>query len=110
MFSETVVFTQAAVRTDPMSGEDVRDDWDNATTVLTEVCAVEPLGSDEPLQDGRQSVVIGYRLYFDHDVTIDREWRATVRGDTLEVQGRPAEWLMDTWEAGTVAEVRFTDG
>ena len=109
---EPVTFIEAGAVDDPYSGEPTKSDWDNPTTVLEQPAAVEPIGSTEPLQDGRQSVIVGYRLYFDSEVTVDPAWRAVVRGDTCEVQGKPALWRSPfaSWTAGTVVQVGLTRG
>lgn len=109
---EPVVFKEAGSRTDPYSNETVKDDWDSPTTVLSDAGGVEPLASTEPVQDGRQSVIVGYRLYFDHEVTVSPEWRALVRGDLCPVEGKPAVWVspFTGWMAGTVVQVGLTSG
>ena len=111
-YGEAVQFISPTLVLNDYSGEVESEDWDTPIVELADSCGVEPIASDEPVQDGRQSVIVGYRLYFDHLVTVDREWRAVVRGDTLRVQGRPAGWRspFTGWEAGTVVEVRWTDG
>ena len=114
MFSdaEPVTFYAAGVVTDPYSGENEATDWGNSSVALVDSCGIEPVASSEPQQDGRQAVIVGYRLYFDHVVDIDRLWRCEVRGDMCKVNGRPAQWRspLTGWAAGTVAEVGFTDG
>lgn len=110
---ETVTFLEAGARVDPYSQETVKDDWGNPTPVLTKLMLVEPLASNEPLQDGRQAVIVGYRLYSLRErFTVDPSWRAQVRGEVLAVDGKPAEW---DWgftpgAAGTVVQVGRTDG
>lgn len=110
--AEPVTFLRAGERTDPYSGEVVADDWSAPVVALEDVAGVEPIASDEPLQDGRQSVITGYRLYLDHEAPVDPSWRVEVRGDVLAVQGRPARWRspFTGWEAGTVVEARWVDG
>ena len=110
--AEPVTFLRAGERTDPYSGEVVADDWSAPVVVLEDVAGVEPIASDEPVQDGRQAVIVGLRLYFDHPVWVEAEWRVQARGDVLHVQGRPARWRspFTGWEAGTVVEARWVDG
>ena len=109
-YAEPVTFYEAGAVSDPYSGEDEQD-WDNPVPVLSAAAGVEPLASQEPLQDGRQAVIVGYRLYFDHLVTIDRLWRVDVRGERWKVEGRAASWRnpFTGWEAGTVVQVGGTD-
>jgi len=109
---ERVTFKAAGARTDPYSGETIEDDWDHPVVALTASAGVEPLGSTEPTQDGRQSVIVGYRLYFDSLMAVDRLWRCEVRGELWPVAGRPAQWKspLTGWEAGTVVQVGGTDG
>lgn len=111
-YGEAVQFISPTLVLNDYSGEVESEDWDNPFVELEGACGVEPIASNEPAEDGRQSVIVGYRLYFDRMVTVDREWRAVVRGDVLRVQGRPAGWRspFTGWEAGTVVEVRWTDG
>jgi hypothetical protein len=73
---------------------------------------VEPIASDEPAEDGRQAVIVGYRLYLPGTVAVDRSWRALVRGDLLPVDGRPAQWRnpFTGWEPGTVVQVGGVNG
>lgn len=110
---ETVVFTEPGSRADSYSTETVKDDWGNPVTVLTRSMLVEPIASTEPLQDGRQAVIVGLRLYLPNErITVQPSWRATVRGKTWKVEGTPAEW---DWgyspdDAGTVVQVGRTDG
>lgn len=109
---ETVVFLEAGSRVDPYSSETVKDDWNNPVTVLTRSMLIEPIAATEPLQDGRQAVIIGFRLYDRQVIDVDPSWRAQVRGVTLKVDGRPAQW---TWgftsgDAGTVLQVGTTSG
>lgn len=109
---EPVTFLEAGAVENPYSGEFEKTDWDNPTTALEARAAVEPIASTEPLQDGRQAVIVGYRLYFDGEVTVDPSWRAVVRGDTCDVQGKPALWRnpFTGWTAGTVVQVGLTRG
>lgn len=109
-YAEPVTFYAAGTASDPYSGE-TTDDWANPVAVLTDAAGVEPLSSQEPVQDGRQAVIVGYRLYFDHPVTVDRLWRVDVRGERWKVEGRAAAWRnpFTGWEAGTVVQVGGTD-
>ena len=110
---EAVTFVEAGTRTDPYSQETVKDDWGNPVPVLTRLMLVEPMASTEPLQDGRQAVIVGYRLYLPAErVTVDPSWRAVVRGETWPVAGRGAEWGWGFTEgdAGSVVQVGGTDG
>jgi hypothetical protein len=111
-YGETVTFQQAGSKANPYNPDEPVDDWDNPTTALVDQAGVEPLASTEPAQDGRQSVIVGYRLYFDHIVSVDRLWRCVVRGEAFPVAGRPAVWKspLTGWEAGTVVQVGGTDG
>ena len=110
-YAEPVTFYEAGAVSDPYSGEDEQD-WDNPVPVLSAAAGVEPLASQEPLQDGRQAVIVGYRLYFDSAVSVDRLWRCDVRGERWKVNGMPALWRnpFTGWEAGTVVQVGRTDG
>ena len=110
---ESVTFVEAGTRTDPYSQETVKDDWGNPVTVLTVDALVEPIAASEPLQDGRQAVIVGYRLYVpDVRVTVSPSWRAVVRGATWGVDGKPAEWDwgFTAGDAGTVVQVGGTSG
>jgi hypothetical protein len=109
---ERVDFLEAGEREDPYSETAVKDDWENPVTVLTAAAAVEPLASDEPLQDGRQAVIVGYRLYLPGNVSVDPSWRVSVRGELLSVDGKPAVWQspFTGWAPGTVVQVGRTDG
>jgi hypothetical protein len=111
-FPEPVIFRAAGEVTDPYSGETVRTDWDSPDDMLTDAAGVEPIASDEPAEDGRQSVIVGYRLYFDHEVEVDRTWRVLVRGELLPVDGSPAVWRspFTGWSAGTVVQCGRSDG
>lgn len=106
-FPEPVTFKAAGVKANPYEPDEPLEDWTNPTTALAEQAGVEPIASTEPAQDGRQSVIVGYRLYFDHVVSIDRLWRCEVRGETFPVAGRAAVWKspLTGWEAGTVVQV-----
>lgn len=108
---EPVDFLEAGTRADPYSGESVQDDWGNPVTVLSGSAAVEPIASDEPVQDGRQAVIVGYRLYFTEALSVDSSWRASVRGEVFNVDGKPAVWR-NPWGAltGTVVQVGRTSG
>jgi hypothetical protein len=109
---EPVVFVSPTVVLNDYSGEVEGEDWDTPVTELSTTCGVEPIASEEPPQDGRQSVIVGYRLYFDHIVEIDPDWRCVVRNSPLRVQGRAADWRspFTGWAPGSVVEVRWTDG
>lgn len=111
-YGEPVEFLEAGERSDPYSSETVKDDWGNPVTVLATAGGVEPIASSEPVQDGRQSVIVGFRLYLPGIVDINPAWRARVRGEVLQVDGLPAQWQspFTGWEAGTVVQVGRTDG
>lgn len=111
LYGEIVQFLSGGTATDPYSGDTVYDDWDNPTTVLTLSGGIEPIASDEPLQDGRQSVIVGYRLYLPGAQAVMPWWRALVRGEVFNVDGRPAVWYnpFTGWSPGTVVQVGRTD-
>lgn len=111
-YGEPVSFISPTLVVDDYSTETDSEDWGSPVTELETTCGVEPIASEEPLQDGRQAVIVGYRLYFDHIVGVDPDWRCVVRGATLRVQGRPADWRspFTGWAPGSVVEVRWTDG
>lgn len=108
---EPVTFLRPGTTTDPYSNQTV-DDWSTAVAVHDDEAAVEPIASEEPLQDGRQAVIVGFRLYFDHLITLDRLWRVELRGERYEIQGRPAEWRspFTGWHAGTVVQIGMVGG
>jgi len=111
-YPESVVFKAAGTKPNPYNPDETLEDWGNPTDALTTGAGVEPIASTEPAEDGRQSVIVGYRLYFDHVVSVDRAWRCEVRGELWPVAGRPAVWRspLTGWEAGTVVQVGGEDG
>lgn len=111
-YGEPVVFTSAVLTADPYSGETIREDWTTPTVQLSTTAGVEPVGSEEPTQEGRQAVIVGFRLYLPGIVDVKPGWRVTVRGDTYRVDGQPAQWRspFTGWEAGTVVSCGRTDG
>jgi len=111
-YGETVIFTEAGARTDPYSGESVKDDWGNPTVTLMVSAGVAPGGSVEPAQDGRAPVGVELDLLLDGFHEIDPSWKAEVRGVLYNVIGRPFPFRnpFTGWEPGTVAQVGRTDG
>lgn len=105
-YGEAVDFLEPGTRTDPYSQETVKDDWANPVTVLSDSCGVAPAGSTEALVDGAKPVDWDYDLIFDHLVTVDRSWRVRVRGEVLNVTGKPQQWRspFTGWEAGTLVK------
>lgn len=107
---EPVTFLRAGSKFDRGSGE-TTEDWSAPVVALEDMAAVEPDHGGEPDSTYRQAAPVGYRLFFDHEVAVDRLWRVRVRGEVLAVNGRPAVWRSPWSErVGTVVEVRFTDG
>lgn len=110
-YGETVQVITAGTTTDPYSGEPT-DDWDTATSVDVTGVAVEPRPSGEPLQDARNQVTSGFTLYMPAGTAITAQNRVTVRGETYDVLGEPAEWRnpFTGWEPGLVVQVERSEG
>jgi hypothetical protein len=111
-FGETVTILTAGVEEDPYSGELVSSwEWAGAETVVTGV-GVEPRPSGEPTQEARNSVVSGFTLYLPAGTEVAPDNRVTVRGDTYEVLGEPAEWVnpFTGWAPGVVVQVQRVEG
>ena len=112
-YAEPVTFYEAGTVSDPYSGEDGQD-WDNPVPVLSAAAGVEPLASQEPLQDGRQAVIVGYRLYFDHilppvgNYLSKTDYAYSYLVTSVDAFPSDAAFLAQMAEAG-LAECRVTD-
>ena len=108
---ESVDVLTAGTVVDPYSGETVAD-WDNSVTVTIPNVAVAMGGSMEPVEVGRNRLEADYDLLFPPDVTVPREARVIVRGDTCEIVGKPFHWHhpMTGWEPGVFAQAKLQEG
>ena len=109
-FGEAVEYLAPGEQYDRASGE-LRPDWSAPVVALAAVAAVEPRHEGETDQTYRQANVVGYRLYHKDALSISRTWRVRVRGEVLNVTGRPADWRSPyTGFSGTVVECDFQEG
>lgn len=70
------------------------------------VVAVAP-GATSEQTVAQSTVSVAFTLYVPAGVTVEADARITVRGDTFEVHGEPAEWSnpFTGWVPGSVVEL-----
>lgn len=110
-YGEPVEFVRAGARAADYSGEMVRDDWENPESMLTAVAAVAPAGSTELPGADRDPVDADLELLIEGTVTVERTWRAILRGGAWDVAGSPEQYV-NPWTGwgGTVVKVKRRDG
>lgn len=110
MHDEPVEYIKAGTKYDRGSGETI-EDWSKPVVALSARALVEPAHAGEPDSTYRNAAIVGFRLYHQKEVEVDRSWRARVRGYTLGMEGVPAVWRSPwTGSAGTVVETRLMQG
>ena len=115
-YGETIVRLRAVLVADPYSGEDTKPAWDDEAQPPAELdipgCAIDPGGSTEPSEVGRESVVTKPTVYAPFGADVLPGDRVVVRGRTWQVDGDPAEWRspFTGWEPGTVIKLMAVEG
>lgn len=106
MDTEVIGVLTAGTKVDPYSNQS-SPDWDSPTErTVTTLAPAEPRPSDEPVQNARNSVTVGWTLYLPAGDPIGPQNRVRVRGEVYPVQGEPSDWL----NAGVVVQAYRTDG
>lgn len=107
---ETVTRLRGAKITDRYGNETTS--WASPTSLTIPGCGFNPGGSIEPTQDGRNAVITRPEVYAPADADVDAGDRIVVRGDTYEVDGKPAEWRspFTGWAPGMVIALKEVEG
>lgn len=114
-YGEAITVLTAGEVVDPYSGE-ATEDWTTPTEATVGGVAVEPRPSSEPVQDARNAVTSGFTIYMSLEQFVESrigaQSRVTVRGETYQVEGDPAEWRnpFTGWQPGVVVQVTRTEG
>lgn len=87
--SETIVVQRATSSTDGYG--DPSANWAAPVETTLTTRGVEPVSSSE-VNDGRQAVIVGYRVYLPSGSDVAAGDRVVLRGATYEVDGLPADW------------------
>lgn len=60
--------------------------------------------------DNRDGVEVTYTLYGPDDWDVREDDTITVRGETMNIVGKPAVWPVERGVGGTVVEVNYVNG
>lgn len=109
---ETVTRLRGTPVVDRYSGEQTGISWANPDALEIPGCGFNPGGSSEPTQDGRNAVITRPEVYAPSDADVQSGDRLVVRGDTFEVDGKPAAWIspFTGWAPGTVIALKEVQG
>lgn len=109
---ETVTRLRGTPVLDRYSGEQTGISWKAPDALDIPGCGFNPGGSSEPTQDGRNAVITRPEVYAPADADVTAADRLVVRGDTYQVDGKPAEWRspLTGWAPGLVIALKEVQG
>lgn len=109
---ETITRLRATAILDPYSGEPTDFTWDAPDALEIPDCGINPGGTSEPTQDGRNAVITRPEVYAPADADVTAGDRLVVRGETYEVDGEPAAWRspFTGWAPGLVIVLKRVEG
>lgn len=112
VYGETVTRLRGTPAVDEYSGEETATDWSAPNSLAIPGWGVDDSRSNEPLEQGRESIVTDYVLYRPAAADVLAGDRVIVRGKSCEVVGEPAAWRhpMTGWDAGFVVRANLVEG
>lgn len=100
---ELVTVLRGSPILDPYSHEETGRSWTDPTPTPYPKCAVYQNTTEEPTEDGRNSVRTATTVLLPANADITARDRVVVRGQTFEIDGDPFPWHspFTGWEPGT---------
>lgn len=103
-----VTVLKATMETDPFSGQETHESWATPASTVVTNCIIEPLQSNEPVEAGRASVNIGYKIHMPYGTDVTERDRVVLYGHTYNVDGRPFAWKNPFTGREAMIEVQVT--
>ena len=109
---ETVTRLRATSAVDPYSDEPTQSDWTSPDSLDIPGCGFNPGQSSEPTQEARNAVITQPEVYAPTGSDVLAGDRLVVRGDTYDVDGKPAVWRspFTGWQPGVVIVLKEVEG
>lgn len=109
---ETVTRLRPSAATDPYSAEASGLSWSSPSSLSITGVAIEPVGTFENVESGRERVDFDLRLYLPYQADVRPLDRVVVRGVTYEVTGERSDWRnpFSGAEPGSVVGLKRVEG